>query len=80
MSSLDGGECDTGPAASILGKWGKLLVTGDFCIIQKGRQQIGKQFKGKNWNSFTVNSGISLRERKTEKSTESEVNTPEFQT
>ena len=58
---------------------GKLLVTGDFCLIQKGRQQIGKQFRGKNCNSFTVNSGVSLRESKSEKSTESKVNTPEFQ-
>ena len=61
-------------------RWGKLLVTGDFCIIQKGWQQIRKQFRGKNWNSFTFNSGVPLRERKSEKSTESEVNTPEFQT
>ena len=28
MSSLDGGKCDTGPAASILGKWGKLGMGG----------------------------------------------------
>ena len=33
----------------------------------------------KNCNSFTVNSGVSLRESKSEKSTESKVNAPEFQ-
>ena len=48
--------------------------------MQKGRQKIGEQFRGKNWDSFMFNSGVSLRERKSEKRTESEVNTPELHT